>query len=189
MAELSVVIVATDNEQRAVLQVLVDGTSGGAHRSYLRQFSRRCLRRCHATCPPANPDVTPGRSFQPIIPPWPARYRTLASGDARSGDFRHRQSEPAASHCQRPCAPELANSLSAPLPPRTCSRPSCVSPTAQRRTRQEGNSREMFFLVINAKGGQWRATTVAVTLALALHSSAGQTASSISLRWATRRCI
>ena len=27
MAELSVVIVATDNEQRAVLQVLVDGTS------------------------------------------------------------------------------------------------------------------------------------------------------------------
>ena len=27
MAELSVVIVATDNEQRAMLQVLVDGTS------------------------------------------------------------------------------------------------------------------------------------------------------------------
>src|SRR5579864_9592816 len=46
--------------------------------------------------------------------------------------------------------------------------------TAQRRGRQEG-PRGKVFSVINAKGGSG-ATTVAVNLALALHSAHGQTA-------------
>ena len=44
MPELSVVIVATDNEQRTVLQVLVDGTSVARTVAYVRQLSGGGLR-------------------------------------------------------------------------------------------------------------------------------------------------
>ena len=44
MPELSVVIVSTDNEQRALLQVLVDGTSVARTAHHLRQFSGGRLR-------------------------------------------------------------------------------------------------------------------------------------------------
>src|SRR6201993_2737348 len=58
MAELSVVIVATDNEQRAVLQVLVDGTSVARTVHTCASFpvaaSAPVTRRVRA----ANPDVT-----------------------------------------------------------------------------------------------------------------------------------
>ena len=58
MPELSVVIVATDNEQRALLQVLVDGTSVArtAHSSasFPVAAADPVVRRVRA----ANPDVT-----------------------------------------------------------------------------------------------------------------------------------
>jgi len=58
MPEVSVVIVATDNEQRALLQVLVDGTSVAqtAHTcaSYPMAAADPIARRVRA----ANPDVT-----------------------------------------------------------------------------------------------------------------------------------
>ena len=53
MPELSVVIVATDNEQRALLQVLVDGTSVARVVQAFADFSVAVKRRVRA----ANPDV------------------------------------------------------------------------------------------------------------------------------------
>ena len=48
MPELAVVIVATDNEQRALLQVLVDGTNVARTAHILRQLSGGGLRSGHA---------------------------------------------------------------------------------------------------------------------------------------------
>jgi len=71
MAELSVVIVATDNEQRTVLQVLVDGTSVARTVHTCASFpvavSDPVMRRVQA----ANPDVLlvdiPGDNSAPAM--------------------------------------------------------------------------------------------------------------------------
>ena len=100
MPELSVVIVATDNEQRAVLQVLVDGTSVA-----------RTVHTCASFPVAASDPVTPARARRQSRRD-PGRYsgrqsrsgsashRTSASGDARRRHFCHRQSEPASDHRQ-----------------------------------------------------------------------------------------
>jgi len=173
MAELSVVIVATDNEQRAVLQVLVDGTSVArtAHTcaSFPVAASDPITRRVRS----ANPDVT--------LVDIPADSPTLA---LRAIELLHQE------------MPETAifaiGSLSQPQiivnAMRAGAREFVERPTnttdlleafvrltaAQRRVRQEG-PRGKVFSVINAKGGNG-ATTVAVNLAVALQSLHGQTA-------------
>lgn len=173
MAELSVVIVATDNEQRAVLQVLVDGTSVARTAHTCANFpvagSDPIMRRVRS----ANPDVT--------LVDIPADSATQA---LRAIELLNQE------------MPETAifaiGSLSQPQvivnAMRAGAREFVERPTnttdlleafvrltaAQRRVRQEG-PRGKVFSVINAKGGNG-ATTVAVNLAVALQSLHGQTA-------------
>jgi pilus assembly protein CpaE len=173
MPELSVVIVATDPEQRAVLQVLVDGTTVARTVHTCATFpvaaSDPVTRRVRA----ATPDVT--------LVDIPVDNPPLA---LRAIELLHQE------------LPESAifaiGSLSQPQvivnAMRAGAREFVERPTtttdlleafvrltaAQRRTRQEG-TRGKVFSVINAKGGNG-ATTVAVNLALALQSAHGQCA-------------
>lgn len=173
MAEVSVVIVATDNEQRAVLQVLVDGTSVARTVHTCAQFpvaaSDPVTRRVRA----ANPDVT--------IVDIPADNPALA---LRTIELLHQEAPEAAifavGNLNQPQI--IVNAM------RAGAREFIERPTnttdlleafvrltaAQRRVRQEG-VRGKVLSVINAKGGNG-ATTVAVNLALALQAVHGQTA-------------
>jgi pilus assembly protein CpaE len=173
MAELSVVIVATDNEQRALLQVLVDSTSVA-----------RTVHSC-ATFPvsASDPVTRRVRSVNPevVLMDIPGENPMLA---LRAIELLHQE------------MPELAlfaiGSLTQPQvivnamragAQEFIERPTNTADlldafvrlnTAQRRTRQEG-PRGKVFSVFNAKGGNG-ATTVAVNLAMALQSSHDQTA-------------
>jgi pilus assembly protein CpaE len=173
MPELLVVIVATDNEQRAVLQVLVDGTSVArtVHTcaSFPMAASDPVTRRVHA----ANPDVT--------LVDIPADNPTLAM---RAIELLHQEMPEAAifaiGNLNQPQI--IVNAMRAGAR-EFIERPTNTTDmleafvrltTAQRRGRQEG-IRGKVFSIINAKGGNG-ATTVAVNLALALQSAYGQTA-------------
>ena len=173
MAEVSVVIVATDNEQRAVLQVLVDGTRVARTVHTCATFpvaaSDPVTRRVRA----ANPDVT--------IVDIPADNPALA---LRTIELLHQEAPEAAifavGNLNQPQI--IVNAM------RAGAREFIERPTnttdlleafvrltaAQRRVRQEG-VRGKVLSVINAKGGNG-ATTVAVNLALALQAAHGQTA-------------
>jgi pilus assembly protein CpaE len=173
MPELSVVIVATDSEQRAVLQVLVDGTTVARTVHTCATFpvaaSDPVMRRVRA----ANPDVT--------LVDIPADNPPLA---LRAIELLHQEMPEGAIFA--------VGSLSQPQvivnAMRAGAREFIERPTtttdlleafvrltaAQRRVKQEG-TRGKVFSVINAKGGNG-ATTVAVNLALALQSSNGHTA-------------
>ena len=173
MAELSVVIVATDNEQRAVLQVLVDGTSVARTVHTCASFpvspSDPVARRVRT----ANPDVT--------LVDIPAEGPSLA---LRAIELLHQEMPEAAifaiGNLNQPQI--IVNAMRAGAR-EFIERPTTTTDlleafvrlaTAQRRGRQEG-IRGKVFSVINAKGGNG-ATTVAVNLALALQSAQGQTA-------------
>jgi pilus assembly protein CpaE len=173
MPELSVVIVAADNEQRAVLQVLVDGTSVARTVHTCASFpvaaSDPVARRVHA----ANPDVT--------LVDIPADNPTLAM---RAIELLHQEMPEAAifaiGNLNQPQI--IVNAMRAGAR-EFIERPTNTTDmleafvrltTAQRRGRQEG-IRGKVFSIINAKGGNG-ATTVAVNLALALQSAYGQTA-------------
>jgi pilus assembly protein CpaE len=173
MAELSVVIVATDNEQRTVLQVLVDGTNVA-----------RTVHVC-ATLPVSASD--------PV-----ARRVQAAKPDVILVDIPADNSAVAMDaiellHQELPDSAVFAiGSLSQPQvivgAMRAGAREYIERPTtttdlleafvrlaaAQRRVQREGPRGKVFF-VVNAKGGSG-ATTVAVNLALALQSAHGQTA-------------
>ena len=173
MPELSVVIVATDNEQRTLLQVLVDGTSVARTAHSCASFpvagSDPVTRRVRA----ANPDVT--------LVDIPADNPTQA---LRAIELLHEEMPDGAIFAvgtlNQPQV--IVNAM------RAGAREFIERPTnttdlleafvrltaAQRRSNQEG-LRGKVFSVINAKGGNG-ATTVAVNLALALQSAYGQTA-------------
>ena len=171
--KVSVVIVATDNEQRTLLQVLVDGTSVAqtAHTcaSYPMAAADPITRRVRA----ANPDVT--------LVDIPADNPTMA---LRAIELLHQEMPDTAifavGNLNQPQV--IVNAMRAGAR-EFIERPTNTTDlleafvrlsTAQRRARQEG-LRGKVFLVINAKGGNG-ATTVAVNLALALQSAHGQTA-------------
>jgi pilus assembly protein CpaE len=173
MPELSVVIVATDNEQRAVLQVLVDGTTVGRTVHTCASFpvtaSDPVARRVRA----ANPDVT--------LVDIPADNPPLA---LRAIELLHEEMPDAAifaiGNLNQPQV--IVNAMRAGAR-EFIERPANTADlidafvrlqASQRRGRQEG-IRGKVFSVINAKGGNG-ATTVAVNLALALQSAHGQTA-------------
>ena len=173
MPELSVVIVATDNEQRALLQVLVDGTTVARTAHTCASFpvgaADPITRRVRA----ANPDVT--------LVDIPADNPTQA---LRAIELLHQEMPEGAifaiGNLNQPQV--IVNAM------RAGAREFIERPTnttdlleafvrltaAQRRGKQEG-LRGKVFSVINAKGGNG-ATTVAVNLALALQSAYGQTA-------------
>src|SRR6516225_1051447 len=173
MAELSVVIIASESEQRAVLQVLVDGTS--------------VARTAHSA------SNYPAASSDPLVPRIQSLNPDVVLVDVPA------ESSSAALHAievLRQEIPEVAvfaiGSMSQPQTIVSAmragarefiERPTTTTDlleafirltTAQRRSRQEG-VRGKVFSIINAKGGNG-ATTVAVNLALALQSAYGQTA-------------
>jgi pilus assembly protein CpaE len=173
MPELSVVIVAPDSEQRAVLQVLVDGTSVA-----------RTVHSC-ANFPVAGTD--------PVV-----RRIQGAGADVLLVDIPSENSSSALRaiellHQELPDAPIFAiGSMQQPQvivsamragAREFIERPTTTTDlleafvrltTAQRKVRREG-TRGKVFTVVNAKGGSG-ATTVAVNLALALQESHGNVA-------------
>jgi len=173
MAELSVVVVATDNEQRAVLQVLVDGTSVArtvhSCTSFPLAASDPVTRRVRA----ANPDVT--------LVDIPAENDPQA---LRAIELLHQEMPEAAIFAVGSLSqPQVIVNAMRAGAREFIERPTTTTDlleafvrltTAQRRVRQEG-PRGKVFSVLNAKGGNG-ATTVAVNLALALHGSHGHTA-------------
>ena len=173
MPELSVVIVATDNEQRAVLQVLVDGTNVARTVHSCASFpvagSDPVTRRVRA----ANPDVT--------LVDIPSDAPQMA---LRAIELLHQEMPDSAIFAIGMLTqPQLIVNAMRAGAREFIERPTNTTDlleafvrltTAQRRVRQEG-PRGKVFSVINAKGGNG-ATTVAVNLALALQSAHGQTA-------------
>jgi pilus assembly protein CpaE len=173
MPELPVVIVATDNEQRAVLQVLVDGTSVArtvhACTSYPVAATDPVTRRVRA----ANPEVTlidiPADNPSPALRAIELLHQEMPEGVIFAiGNLNQPQTivnamrAGAREFIERP---PTANDLIEAF---------VRLNAAQRRSRQEG-PRGKVFSVINAKGGNG-STTVAVNLGIALQSSHGQTA-------------
>src|SRR5712671_4141310 len=173
MAELSVVIVATDNEQRTVLQVLVDGTSVARTVHTCASFpvaaSDPVTRRVQA----ANPDV--------LLIDIPADSSTVAM---RAIELLHQElPESSVFAIGNLNQPQVIVSAMRAGAREFIERPTTTTDlleafvrltTAQRRVQKEG-PRGKVFSVVNAKGGSG-ATTVAVNLSLALQSAHGQTA-------------
>ncbi len=173
MPELSVVIVATDNEQRTMLQVLVDGTTVArtvhACASFPVATSDPVTRRVRA----ANPDVT--------LVDIPADNPTLA---LRAIELLHQEMPDSALFAIGTLnQPQVIVNVMRAGAREFIERPTTTTDlleafvrltAAQRKSRQEG-IRGKVFSVINAKGGNG-ATTIAVNLALALQSAYGHTA-------------
>src|SRR6202167_3980889 len=173
MPELSVVIVATDSEQRTMLQVLVDGTSVA-----------RAVDSC-ATLPVAATDpvmrrvqaATPGVLLVDI----PSDNHSLAM---RAIELLHQELPDSAIFAVGSMSqPQLIVSAMRSGAREFIERPTTTTDlleafvrlsTSQRRVQKEG-PRGKVFSVINAKGGSG-ATTVAVNLALALQSAHGHNA-------------
>lgn len=173
MPELSVVVVATDSEQRAVLQVLVDGTSVArtVHTcaSYPVAAADPVLRRIET----AKPDV--------VLIDIPNDNTASA---LRAIELIHQEiPDPAVFAIGSMNQPQvIVNSM------RSGAREFIERPTtttdlleafvrlaaAQRKVNREA-SRGKVFTVVNAKGG-CGATTIAVNLALALQSAHGNVA-------------
>jgi pilus assembly protein CpaE len=173
MPELSVVIVATDNEQRTVLQVLVDGTSVArtvhTSASFPVAASDPVARRLQA----AHPDV--------LLVDIPSDNPGMAM---HAIEFLHRDLPDTAvfaiGSLNQPQV--IVNAMRAGAR-EFIERPTTTTDlleafvrltTAQRRVDKQG-PRGKVFCIVNAKGGSG-ATTVAVNLALALQAAHGQTA-------------
>src|SRR5271167_847790 len=173
MPELSVVIIAADNEQRAVLQVLVDGTSVArtvyTHTSFPVAGTDPVMRRIQTTKAdvvvvdiPADNAILALRTIELLHQELPGlalfAIGTISQPQVIVGAMRAGARE----FIERPTTTtdllEAFVRLTA----------------AQRKVNREGTSGKVF-TVVNAKGGGG-ATTVAVNLALALQSAHGNTA-------------
>jgi pilus assembly protein CpaE len=173
MSELSVVVVAQDNEQRAVLQVLVDGTSVArvVHTcaTFPNAVSDPVLRRIQS----ANPAV--------VLVDVPTENHTLA---LRSIELIHQELTGAVIFAVGSMAqPQVIVGAMRAGAREYIERPTTTTDlleafvrltTAQRKVDREG-PRGKVFTVVNAKGGSG-ATTTAVNLALALQSAHGNVA-------------
>jgi len=173
MPELSVVIVAADNEQRAVLQVLVDGTSVAraaySHANFPVAATDPVVRRIQT----AKPDV--------ILVDIPADNAILA---LRAIELLHQEMPDVALFAVGSISqPQVIVGAMRGGAREFIERPTTTTDlleafvrltAAQRKVNREGTSGKVF-TVVNAKGGSG-ATTVAVNLALALQSAQGNTA-------------
>src|SRR5437660_6024281 len=173
MPELSVVIVATDSEQRAVLQVLVDGTSVArtVHSSatFPMAGTDPVVRRVQS----ANPDV--------VLVDIGAENPTPA---IRAIELLHQELPdcPVFAIGSMAQAQVIVNAMRAGAR-EFIERPTTTTDlleafvrlaTAQRKVHREG-ARGKVVTIVNAKGGIG-ATTIAVNLALALQSAHGNVA-------------
>ncbi len=173
MPELSVVVIAQDSEQRAVLQVLVDGTSVArvVHTctSYPVVVSDPVLRRVQSASP------------QVVLVDVPTDNHTLA---LRAIELIHQEVRDAAIFAVGSMSqPQVIVSAMRSGAREFIERPTTTTDlleafvrltAAQRKVDREG-PRGKVFTVVNAKGGSG-ATTTAVNLALALHSAHGNVA-------------
>src|SRR5579871_4383448 len=173
MPELSVVIVATDNEQRTVLQVFVDGTSVARTVHTCASFpvsaSDPIARRVHS----ANPDV--------MLIDIPSENPGIAM---RAIELLHQElPESAVFAIGSLHQPQLIVSAMRAGAREFIERPTTTTDlleafvrlaAAQRKVHRE-TARGKVFTVVNAKGG-CGATTIAVNLALALQSAHGNVA-------------
>ena len=173
MAELSVVIVAGDSEQRAVLQVLVDGTS--------------VARTVHSA---ANYPVV---ATDPIVPRVQAMHPDAILIDIPTDSptpalnaielFHQEMADTAVFAIGTLSQPQLIVSAMRVGAKEFIERPTTTTDlleafvrltTNQRKVKRDG-PRGKVFTVVNAKGGSG-ATTIAVNLALALQSAHGNVA-------------
>jgi pilus assembly protein CpaE len=173
MPELSVAIIAADNEQRAVLQVLVDGTSVArtvySHASFPIATTDPVLRRIQTAKPdvvlvdiPADNAIVALQAIELLHQELPAVALFAVGSIAQPQVIVGAMRAGAREFIERPTTTtdllEAFVRLTA----------------AQRKVNREGTSGKVF-TVVNAKGGSG-ATTVAVNLALALQSAHGNTA-------------
>src|SRR5438270_797638 len=173
MPELSVVIVASDGEQRAVLQVLVDGTSVArtihSAGTYPMAAADPVVRRIQS----ADPDV--------ILVDIPSDSPTLS---LRGIELLHQEMPEAALFAIGTMSqPQVIVNAMRSGAREFIERPTTTTDlleafvrlsAAQRKSHREGG-RGKVFTVVNAKGGSG-ATTVAVNLALALQAAHGNVA-------------
>ncbi|HEY1659042.1 MAG TPA: AAA family ATPase [Candidatus Sulfotelmatobacter sp.] len=173
MAELSVVVVATDNEQRTVLQVLVDGTSVARTVHTCASFpvaaSDPIMRRVQAATPEVVLVDIPSDNSLPAMRTIELLHQELPDSAVFAiGSLSQPQ---IIVNAMRSGAREF---IERPTTTTDLLEAFVRLTTAQRRVQKEG-PRGKVFTVVNAKGGSG-ATTVAVNLALALQSAHGQTA-------------
>jgi pilus assembly protein CpaE len=167
MPELSVAVFATDNDQRAVLQVLVDGTS----------VARTVC--SNSTMPPAanDPAIRKTRAFAPDVILMDIATDDIAS-TLRAIELLHQELPDAAVFAVGPMTqPQLIVSAMRAGVREYIERPTTTTDlleafvrlTTTRRKPGRESSRGKVFTIVNAKGGSG-GTTVAVNLALALQS-------------------
>jgi pilus assembly protein CpaE len=173
MPELSVAVFATDNDQRAVLQVLVDGTSVAR-----TVFSSHTL-----PLTATDPVIRRAQAFAPdvILVDIPAEGTTAA---LRAVEYLHQELPDAAVLVIGSMAqPQLIVGAMRCGAREYIERPTTTTDlleafvrlTSTRRKPGRESTRGKMFTIVNAKGGSG-ATTVAVNLALALQSLHGNTA-------------
>ncbi len=167
MPELSVVVLATDNDQRAVLQGLVEGTNVArtpfAASNLPMAATDPLLRRIQGFAPdvvlvdiPTNDSGSALRAIEILHQELPAVAVFALGSMSQSQLIVNAMRAGAREFLERPATTgELLEAF-------------VRLTSAQRRNRKEGR-RGKVFCVINAKGGSG-ATTVAVNLALALQS-------------------
>src|SRR6266850_7379110 len=173
MSELSVVIIATDSEQRAVLQVLVDGTSVARNVHSAASYPTVATDPFFARVQAMNPDVT--LIDIPSEAPAPA---------LQAIELLHQEMPQVAVFAVGSLSqPQLIVSAMRMGAKEFIERPTTTTDlleafvrlsTTQRKVKREG-PRGKVFSVVNAKGGSG-ATTTAVNLALALHAAHGNVA-------------
>jgi pilus assembly protein CpaE len=173
MPELSVAVFATDNDQRAVLQVLVDGTSVAR-----TVFSSHTL-----PLTATDPVIRKARAFAPdvILVDIPAE---AASAALRAVEYLHQELPDSAVFVIGSMAqPQLIVGAMRCGAREYIERPTTTTDlleafvrlTSTQRKPGRETTRGKMFTIVNAKGGSG-ATTVAVNLALALQSLHGSTA-------------
>jgi pilus assembly protein CpaE len=174
MPELAVVILATDDEQRAVLQVLVDGTNVARTVHSCPSFpvaaTDPLLRRIHS----ANPDV--------LVVDVPTENPTAAVRAIET--VRMEMPNAAIFAVGSMTQPQVIVSAMRAGAREYIERPTTTTAlleafvrltAAQRKARGESGRRGKVFTMVNAKGGTG-ATTVAVNTALTLQASHGNVA-------------
>ncbi|HSU89027.1 MAG TPA: cellulose synthase operon protein YhjQ/BcsQ [Terriglobia bacterium] len=173
MAELLVVIIATDSEQRAVLQVLVDGTSVARTVHSAASYPTVATDPFFSRVQAMNPDVTlidiPSEAPAPALQAIELLHQELAQAAVFAvGSLAQPQLIVSA---MRMGAKEF---IERPTTTTDLLEAFVRLSTTQRKVKREG-PRGKVFTVVNAKGGSG-ATTVAVNLALALQAAHGNVA-------------
>lgn len=173
MPELSVAVFATESEQRAVLQVLVDGTSVARTVTSSNQLpvslSDPALRKLHAQTPqlilvdiPSGGDPAALRAIELLHQEFPDTAVFAIGSLSQPQVIVAAMRAGAREFIERPTTTtDLLEAF--------------VRLTSTRRKPGRETSRGKIFTIVNAKGGSG-ATTVAVNLALALQSAHGSAA-------------